>query len=81
MSPRIYYPQDYVLVPASQPYPKNTFYKVSVGQQRVNERFHDVVKVEMVYEEKLGGARKINPAYPCGSDDFKKVIEAINKLL
>ncbi|MGM7722181.1 hypothetical protein [Metabacillus sp. Hm71] len=63
MAPKTYYYHEYILVPSSEPYPKQTFYKVSIGQQKVNDHFHDVLKIEMVYNDKLGSGGNINPAF------------------
>lgn len=81
MSPQKYFPNDYVLIPASEPYPQNTFYKISIGQQKINGRFHDVTKIEMVFNDELGRGGKVNPAFPCDSDDLKKVVKEIMKFL
>lgn len=81
MSPKIYYPHEYILVPASSPYPEDTFYKVSIGQQGFCDYFHNVLKIEMVYSNQIGAGGKVNPAFPCSTGDFKKVMEAANKLL
>ncbi|AWG44250.1 hypothetical protein BEH_25000 (plasmid) [Priestia filamentosa] len=81
MCPKIYYPHEYILVPASSPYPEDTFYKVSLGQQRFRDSFHNVLKIEMIYSDRIGAGGKVNPAFPCSTEDFKKVMEAANKLL
>nr|WP_172685257.1 hypothetical protein [Bacillaceae bacterium JMAK1] len=76
----MYYPQDFILVPASHPYPKDTFYKVSLGQQKIDAYFHEVVKIEMVFNGAVGRGGKVNAAFPCHGNDLKKVLEAINDL-
>ncbi|PQZ48609.1 hypothetical protein CQZ94_27680 [Bacillus sp. MYb209] len=81
MSPQKYFPDDYVLIPASEPYSQNTFYKISMGQQKINDRFYDVVKIEMIFNKELGRGGKINPAFPCDSDDLKMVLKELLKFL
>lgn len=77
---KTYYTDDFLLIPASKPYPEKTFYKVSTGQQKFGNRFYDVVKIEMVYNGELARGGKITPAFPYESDDLKQIIKELARL-
>lgn len=66
-------------IDASSPHPENTQYKIAIGLERWGDRNHEVVKVQMVYDCKIAGRR--SPSYPIGTDDYKRVSEAVNNLL
>lgn len=78
--PKVYTPIDYVLVKASVPHPENTEYKISLGYEDWGgQKPEHVLKVQMVYDGVVSGRR--SPSYPIGTDDYKRVTEAISKLL
>lgn len=66
------------MVPASHPHPPNTEYKVSIGEEIWGNSPHKVIKVQMVYDGEIAGRR--SPSYPLGTDDFERVLEAVNEL-
>ena len=66
-------------IPASEPHPPNTCYRVSYGQEIWDDGPHAVTKIQMVYEGKVSGRR--SPSFPEGSDDFKRVAAAMQELL
>lgn len=74
-----FFPEISVLVPASKPHRKDTYYRVSVGQEEWENGFVSVAKIQMVYDGVVSGRR--SPSYPIGSDDHKKVKEAIDRLM
>ena len=76
---KIFFPKMFIMVPASHPHPPNTEYRVSIGEELWDEKKNHVLKVQMVYNGDIAGRR--SPSYPVGSDDFKRVMEAANKLL
>lgn len=76
---KIFYPQKSILVNASSPHPPNTQYKISIGSEDWGTSgFANVVKVQMVYDGKVEGRR--SPSFPIGTDDLKKVLEAIEEI-
>jgi len=76
---KIFYPEETIIVKASEPHPTDTQYKVSVGLEDWNGTFVKVVKVQMVYDGVVAGRR--SPSFPIGTDDIYRVNEAIDKLL
>ncbi|EMF46290.1 hypothetical protein B481_2017 [Planococcus halocryophilus Or1] len=76
---KTFFPKMFIMVPASNPHPPNTEYKVSIGEEAWGGDQHPVLKVQMVYEGEIAGRR--SPSYPFGSDDFQRVMTAANKLL
>lgn len=76
---KTFYPKFYVMVAASAPHPNNTEYKVSIGEEWWDDKAHQVLKVQMVYDGEIAGRR--SPSYPLGSDDFQRVQVAVNTLL
>ena len=76
---RTFYPRRYILVEASEPHPAGTSYKVSIGDEDWEGVFQTVVKVQMVVDGKIQGRK--SPSYPVGTDDFKRVSEAIDTLM
>jgi len=78
MMAKVFYPLESELVPASQPHPKNTFYKVSVGIEDWTDTNGWVYKVQMVYDGKVSGRRA--PSFPVNTDDFERVTEAMGNL-
>ncbi|MEA2110872.1 MAG: hypothetical protein U9P71_02365 [Campylobacterota bacterium] len=63
---KTFFPNDKqtILVDASNPHPKNTQYKISIGLEYWGNLNHEVVKVQMVYEGKISGRK--SPSYPIG---------------
>ena len=76
---RVFYPRASRLIPASSPHPEGTEYKISVGDEEWEGVFHQVVKVQMVYNGKVAGRK--SPSYPVGTDDWRRVADAIGALL
>ncbi len=76
---KVFFPKKFKMVSASAPHPTNTEYKVSVGEEDWGGNYHTVIKVQMVYDGLLAGRR--SPSYPIGSDDYKRVCNAIDELL
>ncbi|WP_271397829.1 hypothetical protein [Salinicoccus roseus] len=76
---KVFYPEKFIMVPASSPHPPNTEYKVSVGKETWDGSDHQVIKVQMVYNNKVSGRR--SPSYPVGSCDFQKVLRAASKIM
>ncbi|MBU8576450.1 hypothetical protein ACQKEX_14550 [Bacillus pumilus] len=74
-----FFPKMHIMVAASKPHPKNTQYKVSVGEEVWEDAKHLVTKVQMVYDGKVAGRR--SPSYPIGTNDHQNVIQAEQKLL
>ena len=66
-------------VDASTPHPKNTQYKISIGVEIWNGENHEVVKIQMVYDDIVAGRR--SPSYPLGTDDFQRVNLKIQELI
>jgi len=78
---KIYFPDSSSVrfVEASSPHPPNTQYKISLGLEAWEDGNHEVVKIQMVYNDVIAGRR--SPSYPSGSSDFQKVAEAVHQLL
>ena len=76
--PNTFYPKKSLLVDASAPHPKNTQYKVSVGEEDWGGKTQTVIKVQLVYNGKVAGRKA--PSYPYGSNDADRVAEAIEKI-
>ncbi len=68
-----------VYVDASDPHPKNTQYKISIGLEYWGESNHEVVKIQMVYNGKISGRK--SPSYPIDTDDFQRVMTKVNELI
>ena len=66
-------------VKASDPHPKNTKYKISIGSEVWGGENHEVVKVQMVYDGAIAGRR--SPSYPLGTDDLQRVINKAEELI
>ena len=78
---KTFFPNDKqtIYVDASDPHPKNTKYKISIGLEHWGETNHEVVKIQMVYDGKISGRR--SPSYPIGTDDFQRVMTKVNELI
>ena len=76
---RTFYPRASKYVEASDPHPEGTEYKVSVGDEDWEGRYHSVVKIQMMYNGKVAGRK--SPSYPIASDDYARVASAIAELL
>ena len=76
--PNTFYPKKSLLVDASAPHPKNTQYKVSIGEEDWGGKTQTVIKVQLVYNGKVAGRKA--PSYPYGSDDADRVAEAMEKI-
>ncbi|HBE9436072.1 Uncharacterised protein [Clostridioides difficile] len=57
----------------------NAEYVVSIGTEIWEDAPHRVLKVQMSYGGKISGRR--SPSYPIGTDDYKRVIQAMEKLM
>jgi len=76
---RTFYPRKAILIDASEPHPKGTQYKVSLGDEDWGDgTFRSVVKVQMLYDGKVAG--RMSPSYPAGMDDFDRVSAAAFEL-
>ena len=77
---RTFYPRNYTIIPASKPHPEGTAYRISIGDEEWDGGvFHSVIKVQMMYNGKVAGRK--SPSYPVGTDDYKRVSEAIQQLI
>lgn len=77
---RTFYPRNAIRIPASEPHPKGTEYKISIGDEEWEGGvFHSVIKVQMVYDGKVAGRK--SPSYPVGTNDYKRVSDAIRRLM
>jgi hypothetical protein len=76
---KTFFPELYELIPASTPYPPGTEYKVSVGVEKWDDKYVPVVKVQMVFDGAISGAR--SPSYPLETDDHLNVAQAIDRLV
>jgi hypothetical protein len=76
---KIFRPGRSIFVPASAPHPENTEYKCSIGKEDWGGVYEPVIKVQMVYDGVIAGRR--SPSYPIGTDDYKRVNEAVQSLL
>ncbi len=76
--PNAFYPKRSLLVPASEPHPKNTYYKVSIGEEEWDGKLHTVVKVQLLFNGKTAG--RIVPSFPYNSDDAERVSAAIENI-
>lgn len=75
---RTFFPEKSIDVPASEPHPPNTFYRVSVGSEQWGDIFTKVIKIQMVYDGVVSGRR--SPSYPSASNDFNLVCDAFKKI-
>ncbi|UYG93207.1 hypothetical protein [Cytobacillus firmus] len=76
---KTFFPKMFIMVPASAPHPKNTQYKVSIGEELWSDNRNPVIKIQMVYNGEIAGRR--SPSYPLGTDDFQRVMLAVEKLI
>lgn len=76
---KTFFPELYELIPASTPYPPGTKYKVSVGLEKWDDKYVPVVKVQMVFNGAVSGAK--SPSYPLDTDDHLNVAQAIDRLI
>ncbi len=77
---RTFYPRNAIQIPASKPHPDGTVYRISIGDEEWDGGvFHSVIKVQMMYNGKVAGRK--SPSYPVGTDDYKRVSEAIQQLI
>jgi hypothetical protein len=67
-----------IRIVASGPHPTGTKYKVSRGTEIWGDVSHEVIKIQMEYNNTVSGRR--SPSYPIGTDDYKKVMEAVDSL-
>lgn len=66
-------------VPASEPHPPNTHYRVSKGVEHWGDgEQRYVYKIQMVYDGVV--ARRKSPSYPEDADDFENVLEAMKTI-
>jgi hypothetical protein len=76
---KTFFPESCELIPASEPYPSGTEYKVSVGLEKWDDKYVPVVKVQMVFSGAVSGVK--SPSYPLGTKDHLKVAQAVEKLV
>lgn len=76
---KTFFPELHKMILASPPHPANTYYKVSVGLEKWGSKYLPVVKVQMVYNDKISGRK--SPSYPLGTDDYMRVSDAINDII
>lgn len=79
--PNAYFPhsEKIAYVKASDPHPKNTQYKISIGSEVWGGESHEVVKVQMLYGVAIAGSR--SPSYPLGTDDLQRFIKKAEELI
>lgn len=71
---------DPILIPASNPHPPKTQYRISIGKEKWSPTDEPlVIKVQMVYEGKIAG--RTVPSYPLGTDDYYRVHLKIDQLI
>lgn len=70
-----FFPNESIFINASHPHPLNTQYKISIGQEKWDEIFVPVIKVQMVYNGVVAG--RLSPSYPNGTTDYLKVHNAV----
>lgn len=75
---KLFEPQSYIMVPASAPHPNGTEYRVAIGPENWNGIKQRVIKIQMVYDNKVSGRK--SPSFPIESCDWDKVQEAVNTL-
>ncbi|WP_412066891.1 hypothetical protein [Rhizobium sp. SYY.PMSO] len=76
---KAYFPITYIDVPASEPHPANTYYRVSMGIEHWdNEEPRYVYKIQMVFNGVV--VCDTSPFYPQGSGDFSRIIDAISTI-
>ena len=73
-----FFPQLSDVVPASPPYPPGTGYKISIGLEAMESGYIPVVKIQMLFNEKIS---EQSISFPLGSQDHQKVWQAITDLL
>ena len=73
-----FFPQLSEIVPASPPHPPGAGYKISIGLEDWESNYIPVVKIQMIYNEKTSDR---SPSFPLGSQDHRKVTQAIADLL
>ena len=68
-----------IRIVASEPHPTGTKYKISMGLEIWGGGDgHKVLKVQMEYNNIVSGRR--SPSFPIGTDDYKRVMEAVDRL-
>lgn len=73
---KVFFPKDFILVDSnSSNHPQHTQYKVSLGIEEWDDKYVDVIKIQMQYDGKVAGRR--SPSYPIDSDDYIRVHEAV----
>jgi len=80
--PQRFFPSVSELVPASPPYPPDTFYKVSVGLEASEvwePNYVPVVKIEIVINSQV--QENCGPSFPVNSNDYQRVFQLVRKLL
>lgn len=75
---KIFYPARSIDVEASDPHPKGTSYRVSIGPENWGASIGIVLKVQMAYDGKVSGRK--SPSYPVDSDDWNRVCRAAEEL-
>ena len=65
-------------IPASDPHPPNTCYRVSYGHEMWDDGPQAVTKIQMLYNGKVSGRR--SPSFPEGTGDFQRVADAMHEL-
>jgi len=76
---KVYFPISYIDVPASEPHPAGTWYRVSKGMEHwaIDEPRY-VYKVQMLHSGVIAG--QASPSYPEDGGDFERVIDAMRML-
>ncbi len=73
-----FFPQLSEIVPASPPHPPGTAYKISIGLEDWESNYVPIIKIQMVYNERISTR---SPSFPLGTEDHQAVNKAINELL
>ena len=76
--PDPFFPHETVKVSASPPHPPETEYLISFGLEEIRGAYIPVVKIQMAYK---GEVTRKTPSFPVGSDDHRRVNQAIEALL
>ncbi len=73
-----FFPQLSEEIPASPPHPPGTSYRISMGLEQWESHFVPVVKIQMAHN---GEVSERSPSFPLGTDDYARVMKAIEDLL
>ncbi|MGV8148968.1 MAG: hypothetical protein ACLKAK_09995 [Alkaliphilus sp.] len=76
---KVFFPKDFILVKSnSTDHPQNTEYKVSIGVEDWDGKHVEIIKVQMLYNDKVSGRK--SPSFPIDTDDYNRVHDAVLRL-